>query len=78
MKFKVGSLYYIKFLDHSVGIKGKIVVEAVGWCIEDDKDHAVFTSWQLIHEDKATVDANHEPFSVIKSCVKKKRVISGY
>lgn len=76
--FKVGRAYYIKFLDHSVGIKGKIIVETLGWCIQDEKDHAVFTAWQVISDDKSVVDNNHEPFSVIKSCIKQKRVIGGY
>lgn len=75
-KFKVGSLYYIKFLDHSVGIKDKMTIEVVGWCIEDDKEHAVFTAWQVLHDDKKIVDDNHEPFSLIKACIKKKRVLN--
>jgi len=51
------------------------MIEVVGWCIKDSKDHAVFTSWQVISDDKRLVDDNHEPFTIIKSCVKKKRLI---
>ena len=75
-KFKIGRLYYIKFLDHSVGMKDKMFVEAVGWCIKDGSDYAVFTSWQVEHKDRSIVDDNHEPFSIIKACVKKKRLLS--
>ena len=75
-KFVVGRLYYIKMLDHSVGMKDKMTVELVGWCLEDHKDYAVFTSWQVIHDDQKLVDDNHEPFSVIKSCVRRKKVLS--
>jgi hypothetical protein len=73
--FKEGRLYHITFLDHSVGIKDKMIVEAVGWCVEDGDDYAVFTSWQVIHDDKEMVNDNHEPFAVIKSCVKRKRIL---
>lgn len=76
-KFKVGRAYHIKFLDHSVGIKGKILVETLGWCIEDHDDHAVFTAWQVISDDKAVVNDNHEPFSIIKSCIKSKKLLTG-
>lgn len=72
-KFQVGKLYYIKFNDHSTGIKDMMTIEAVGWCIKDAPKYAVFTAWQVLHDDREIVDNNHEPFSLIKSCVLKKR-----
>lgn len=75
-KFKVGRAYYVRFDDHCVGIKGKMTIEAIGWCIEDHKDHAIFTSWQVISEDKGIVDNNHEPFTILKNVIKKKRLIA--
>ena len=76
--FVVGRAYWIKFLDHSVGIKGKMEIETLGWCIENHKDYAVFSAWVVDSDDKKVVDDNHEPFSVIKSCIKQKRVIRGF
>jgi len=76
MNFKVGRPYYLKFEDHSVGIKGMMTIEAIGWCIENHSKYAIFTSWQVISEDKSVVDSNHEPFSIVKSCIIKKRVLN--
>ena len=74
--FKVGALYYIKFLDHSVGLKESMVISAVGWCIKNEKDYAVFTSWEVESDDQEIIDNNHEPFTIIKSCIKKKRKLT--
>jgi len=76
-KFKVGSAYTIRFLDHSVGMKEAMVIDVVGWCIKDEPKYAVFTSWKIDHEDESIVEHNHEPFSIIKSCIQKKRLLRG-
>ena len=78
IKFQVGRLYQIRFLDHSVGLKKAMEIEAVGWCIKDEGKYAVFTSWQVDDDDTSVVEDNHEPFSIIKSCVVKKRVLQGF
>lgn len=76
MTFKKDKLYYIKFLDHSVGLKDAMIIEAVGWCVKDDPKYVVFTSWKVLSDDQDVVDNNHEPFSIIKSCIKKKKQLS--
>lgn len=75
MKFKEGQLYYIKFYDHSVGLKDAMTIEAVGWAIKDESKYVVFTSWKVLSDDTDITDNNHEPFSIIKSCIRKKRMI---
>lgn len=75
MTFKKDKLYYIKFLDHSVGIKDAMVIEAVGWVVKDASNYVVFTSWKVLSDDTDVVDNNHEPFSIIKSCIKKKKIL---
>jgi hypothetical protein len=76
-KFKVGRAYKIKFLDHTHGSKKTAIVETLGWCLEDTPEYVVFTAWRLDDEDKSFVDNNHEPFTVVKSCIKGKKVLSG-
>lgn len=76
MKFKIGDCYRVLFLDHSVGMKDMMTIEVVGWCIADNKDNVVFTSWMVQSDDEEVVSENHEPFSIIKSCIKRKRKIA--
>lgn len=76
-KFKIGRAYKIKFLDHTHGVKKTALVETLGWCLEDHKDYVVFTAWRLDDADQSFVDNNHEPFTVVKSCIKNKRLIDG-
>lgn len=75
MKFQKDKLYYLKFKDHSAGIKNIMIIEAVGWVVKDEKDYVVFTSWLVNNDDKEIVDNNHEPFSIVKSCIIKKRLL---
>lgn len=74
--FKVGSLYKIRFLDHSVGSTDKMTIEAVGWCISDNNDHVVLTSWIVDTEDKQIKKDNIEPCSIIKRCILRKRKLT--
>jgi hypothetical protein len=76
-KFKVGCAYKIQFLDHSVGMKEAMVIDVIGWCVKDSAKFAVFSAWKVDHEDAAIVEHNHEPFSIIKSCIQKKRLLRG-
>lgn len=76
-KFEVGCLYKIRFEDHAVGIKKVMTCEAVGWIIEDTPRYLILTSWQVIDEaDEEIVKNNHEPTTILKSCILKKRKYS--
>lgn len=74
--FKVGKLYFLRVDDHSFGMDRIAVVEVVGWCIKDHPKYAVFSPWRVDDHDKEVVDANREPFTIVKSCITKKRVIN--
>lgn len=76
-RFRIGRAYWIKFLDHSIGIKGKMEIEVVGWVIEDHPDHVILSHWMVQSNDKSVVDDNHEPTSLIKSCIVRKKLLSG-
>ena len=75
-KFSVGKPYYLEFQDHAFGINKVMIIKAVGWCTEDDKNYAVFTPWLVDSDDYDIVKNNQEPFVVVKSCILKKRVIN--
>lgn len=77
INFKVGKAYFVTFLDHTHGTDKLATVQILGWCIKDTKESVVFSAWKLDSDDKSYVDNNHEQFSLVKSCIKKKRVISG-
>lgn len=74
-KFKLHKLYYVKFKDHAFGINKVCVINAVGWVTEDDPDYVVLTPWLVESDDYDVVKNNQEPFTIIKSCIIKKRVI---
>ena len=76
MKFKIGELYYLEFLDHSVGLKGEMEIQAVGWVVKETSKCLILTSWRVIHDDKSIVDGNYEIFSVVKSCIKRKKKLA--
>ena len=75
-RFSEDVLYYIEFYDHAYGINEAITVKVVGWCIKDTKEYAVFSSWKVISNDKDIVDNNHEPFTIVKSCIRRKKKLS--
>ena len=75
--FKVGRAYKIRFLDHTHGVNKLVIVETLGWCLEDHKDYVVFSAWRVDDDDDKMVDNNHEPFTVVKSCIKGKKILSG-
>ena len=74
-KFIPGRAYFVRFLDHTHGIDRLVNVEIIGWCLKETKDSVVFSSWRVNDEDKGLVENNHEPFTIVKSCIKMKRVI---
>ena len=74
--FKKGELYKIRFYDHCIGKKDKMVCEVVGWVVEDDKEHVVVTHWIVDTDDEEVKRDNIEPVSLIKSCILRKRKLS--
>ena len=76
-KFKVGRAYKIRFLDHTHGTNKLVMVETLGWCLEDNKDCVVFSAWKVDDKDPDIVSNNHEPFTVVRSCIKAKKLIGG-
>jgi hypothetical protein len=75
MRFKVGDLYHIDFLDHVSGERSLARCHVVGWCVEDHSEHVVLSWWMLQHKDEEHVKHNHEPFSIAKALIKSKKVI---
>ena len=68
-KYNVGSLYKVRFYDHSVGLEDKMICEAVGFLLKDMDEHIVLTSWRVDTEDAQIKKDNVEPCSIIKSCI---------
>jgi len=61
-----GSIYRVKFLDHSIGSRVPIVCEMVGFLLEQNDTHYLFTTW-ITHDDEE--DSNMELISIIKSTI---------
>lgn len=72
-KFKKGELYKVRFKDHCVGSKEVMVCEVVGWLVKQDRDSIVLSSWVVITEDQQVFNDNHEPTTILKSCIIRKR-----
>lgn len=71
--FKEGALYKLRFNDHAVGIKHKMICECVGWVVKDESDYVILTHWQVVTNDKEVRSENIEPVSILKSCILKVR-----
>ena len=78
MKFKVGSWYFIEFLDHAVGIEKPCIIHAAGLVREDGKEGVHFTSWCVQSTDLSVVSDNLESFCVVKSSIKKRKLIKPF
>lgn len=72
-KFIKGQNYKIRFYDHSIGSKEKLVCETQGWVLEDDGEHVLLTYWRVINTDEEVKRDNVEPVSIIKSCILRAR-----
>lgn len=68
-KFENGRAYKIRFYDHCIGIKEAMVCEVMGWVIKEDKTSLILTHWRVDNKDKTMVDDNHEPVTIVKSCI---------
>lgn len=75
LKFKEKGCYLVRFLDHTAGIKEIVEVEIIGWFLEEKEKHVVFTSWRVDDKDEDMVSNNHEPVSIVKSCIIGKKSI---
>lgn len=73
MKFKIGSVYYVKFLDHIKGHDKPLVCQIVGWVIEDNDDYIVISWWEPEDSDSQMVKDNRELLTIVKSTISKKR-----
>jgi hypothetical protein len=73
--FKENSCYLVRFLDHTHGSSEVVEVEIVAWCLAVKTNHVVFTAWRIDNEDKDMVSNNHEPISIVKSCILKKHSV---
>ena len=77
MKFKSDSIYYIKFKDHSMDSQDDDVIlcEVYGKCVGDYDDRVIICSWDVLSEDKDLVKDNQTRYTVIKSCILKRKTL---
>ena len=75
MKFKIGHVYSLTFMDHAISTKKPAKFRAWGYVLADEDDYVYLTSWLLESDDKEFVDNNLEDFVVLKSCILKKRLL---
>lgn len=75
MKFIKGALYYIKFMDHSVGTSETITCEICAWVLSQCDKTVTLTYWKTNSRDRQVVKDNVEYIKLIKSTVLKKRKI---
>lgn len=75
MKYRLEKMYHIKFWDHCIGIKEAMECEVVGWCIKNTDKYVVLTHWKVNNDDKDIVEDNHEPVTIVKSCIIKSKCI---
>lgn len=71
--FEIGKLYKIRFYDHSIGSKEKMICEAVGWVIEDDSSHVLLSHWVVDTKDEQVKKDNVEPVNIVKACIIRSR-----
>lgn len=67
--FQKDKLYKIRFYDHCIGVKDAMECEVAGWCIDDNDLRVVLTHWIIRNDDKNMVEDNHEPVTIVKSCI---------
>jgi len=73
-KFVKGNLYYIKFLDHTIGGGEEATCEIAGWTISDRKSCVVLNLWNVLDVD---VDEDErELVTIVKGTIIKSRKIT--
>ena len=75
-KYKLGTLYKIRFYDHCIGSTDKMTCEVAGWIIKDDTQHVVLSHWIVDTKDEQVKKDNVEPVSIIKSCIIRSRKLT--
>jgi hypothetical protein len=75
LKFKEGSCYLVRFLDHTSGSDNIVEVEVIGWFLKEKEKHIVLSAWRVDDKDEEMVSNNHEPVSIVKRCIVKKKAI---
>lgn len=73
MIFQKNKLYKIRFFDHAISLDSPMVCECVGFCVEDEKDYVVLSSWICITDDVEVFENNLEKTVLLKSCIIKSR-----
>jgi len=68
-RFEVGKNYKVRFYDHSIGSKEKIICETEGWVVEQDTEHLLLTYWRVVTGCEDVKRDNIEPVSIIKACI---------
>ena len=76
MKFEIGKLYKITFLDHTLGYGKEVTCLVAGWVIENTKTSVTVTHWIIDTKDKEFKDNNLEKTTIVKSTILKKRLIT--
>lgn len=77
MKFKKDSLYHIIFYDHALDahIDEEIKCEVIGRVIAIRERSIVVCSWDVIGTDEHTRRGNQTRFTIMKSCIIKKKLL---
>ena len=73
--FKIGQAYRIEFLDHCTGSDEEILCEVFGRVLKQTENSVVLSWWNVLNSDKETKDNNREKVTILKSTIKKKRVL---
>ena len=68
-------LVEVMFLDHVSGDTRPMLCSAVGYVVEETKDYLGLAWWTVMTDCKQTEMENREVFSILKSTIKKKRVL---
>jgi hypothetical protein len=75
MKFKIGRLYEIYFMDHSIGLDSPFMCRVPGYVIEDNRDHVKITTWEVVTDDQEVKENNRELVCIMKCNIKRKRIL---
>lgn len=76
VKFNLGDIYRIEFLDHSIGSRGLVLCKVVGWCVEVDNEKVVLRYWDTVEE--SFDDENTEHITIAKGTIRDVRRVSSH
>lgn len=71
VSFKIGHLYWIKFLDHFIGSEDEITCECCGWIAHSGKTWVKVVYWKTNSAagDEALESSNNETMKLIRSTI---------